>query len=309
MNPRVLVIGEVLIDIVRTPDGAVAEHVGGSPANVATGTARLGHPTDFATTFGRDDYGTACLEHLKARGVDVLPTSRTADPTSVADATLDESGAATYDFRLHWNLQRVPIRSGVGHVHTGSIAATEAPGADTVRATLVEAREWATVSYDPNARPSIMGDADSVRERIESIIALADVVKASDDDLAYLYPGQSLEQVLDAWHALGAAFTLVTLGAAGVAFRVPQTGEVCRAAARVGDPALVIDTVGAGDSFMAGLVSALLDAGLLGGVEARAALAAATTEQVTAAVERALETSGVTVRHAGAYSPTRDELT
>ena len=124
MTSRVLVIGEVLIDVVRTPDGAVSEHVGGSPANVATGLARLGHSTDFATTFGRDDRGRACLEHVRGQGVEVLPTSRTAEPTSVADATIDESGAATYVFDLHWNLAPVPVRSGVGHVHTGSIAAT-----------------------------------------------------------------------------------------------------------------------------------------------------------------------------------------
>ena len=259
MDTRVLVVGEVLIDVVRTPDGSVTEHVGGSPANVATGLARL-----------------------------------------VADATIDDSGAATYRFDLHWNLAPVPIRSDVGHVHTGSIAATQAPGAARVLTTLREAHDRATISYDPNARPSIMGEPESVKPVMEGIIALSDVVKASEDDIAWLYPGRRLDDVLDDWHALGAALVLVTLGPEGVAFRVPATGEVIRYAAQVTDNAAVVDTVGAGDSFMAGLVSGLLDAGLLG--------SPATREALADAVDRALATSGVTVTRAGAYSPTREEL-
>ena len=308
MTSRVLVIGEVLIDVVRTPDGSVTEHVGGSPANVATGLARLGHPTDFATTVGTDDHGNACLDHMQTRGVVTLPSSRTAEPTSVADATIDDSGAATYRFALHWNLAPVPIRSDVGHVHTGSIAATQAPGAARVLTTLREAHDRATISYDPNARPSIMGEPESVKPVMEGIIALSDVVKASEDDIAWLYPGRRLDDVLDDWHALGAALVLVTLGPEGVAFRVPATGEVIRYAAQVTDNAAVVDTVGAGDSFMAGLVSGLLDAGLLGSPATREALAAAGVDQVTDAVDRALATSGVTVTRAGAYSPTREEL-
>lgn len=308
MDTRVLVVGEVLIDVVRTPDGSVTEHVGGSPANVATGLARLGHPTDFATTVGTDDHGNACLDHMQTRGVVTLPSSRTAEPTSVADATIDDSGAATYRFDLHWNLAPVPIRSDVGHVHTGSIAATQAPGAARVLTTLREAHDRATISYDPNARPSIMGEPESVKPVMEGIIALSDVVKASEDDIAWLYPGRRLDDVLDDWHALGAALVLVTLGPEGVAFRVPATGEVIRYAAQVTDNAAVVDTVGAGDSFMAGLVSGLLDAGLLGSPATREALAAAGVDQVTDAVDRALATSGVTVTRAGAYSPTREEL-
>jgi fructokinase len=308
MTTRVLVVGEVLIDVVRTPDGAVSEHVGGSPANVATGLARLGHSTDFATTFGRDDHGMACLDHVKGLGVEVLPSSRTADPTSVADATIDESGAATYVFDLHWNLAPVPVRSGVGHLHTGSIAATVPPGGDTVLRTVHEVHDEVTVSYDPNIRPSIMGEPAAYRPRVEELVALADVVKASGDDLELLYPGRPLEDVLEHWAGLGASLAVVTLGGDGVVYRVPATGGVCRAPARVLDPDLVVDTVGAGDSFMAGLVSGLLDAGLLGGPQARAALRAATEADVEPAITRALGTSGVTVRHAGAYSPTRDEL-
>lgn len=308
MNTRVLVIGEVLIDVVRTPDGVVTEHVGGSPANVATGLARLGHPTDFATTFGRDDRGAACLAHLRAHGVDVLPTSRTAEPTSVADATLDETGAATYCFKLHWNLAPVPLRSGVGHIHTGSIAATVAPGGETVKRTLGEAHDGTTISYDPNIRPSIMGEPGTYLPAVEALVALADVVKASSDDLDLLYPGRPLEQVLAHWSDLGAALTVVTLGPDGVAFRVPSTGEVCRRAAVVQDPRLVVDTVGAGDSFMAGLLSGLLDAGLLGTPGARESLRSAGREAVEDALDRALATSGVTVGRAGAYSPTRAEL-
>lgn len=312
MDTRVLVLGEVLIDVVRGHDGGVSEHVGGSPANVATGLARLGHTTDFATTLGPDPHGERALAHLQAHGVEVLPSSHTTSPTSIATATLDAQGAATYDFALHWSLPPVPVRPDVGHLHTGSLGATVAPGADQVAAAVTRARAGATVSYDPNIRPSVMGAPDQVRPHVQWLIGLSDVVKASDEDLAFLSPGTPVDEVLDAWADLGAALGVVTLGAAGAAWRVPATGGVCRSPALAPpSPAAtgpVRDTVGAGDSFMAGLISGLLDAGLLGSAAARRRLRSATEADLRPALERALTTSALTVRRHGAYSPTRADL-
>lgn len=301
----VLVIGETLVDIVHTPDGAVSEHVGGSPANVAMGVARLGHETVLATTLGDDDHGLRCREQITDHGVRIENLDSGDHPTSTAAATLDDSGAAVYDFDLHWDLAPVSDLDRFGHVHTGSIAATLTPGADIVLDTLTRARPHATISYDPNARPSIMGGADDVRPRIEELIALSDVVKASDDDIAWLYAGRSLPDVMSAWGDLGPGLVVVTRGGAGVICLVTATGETFEAATRA---QRVADTVGAGDSFMAGLVSGLLDAGLLGGPESRERWAGATLDTVTGAIHRALSTSAITVGRDGAYAPTREEL-
>ena len=302
---RVLVVGEALVDIVTHADGETEEHVGGSPANVAVGLARLDHGVDFATSLGHDPRGERIAAHLTRRGVAVLAASHGDDPTSIAIAALDDTGAATYSFDLHWNLPHIQLPEGTGHVHTGSIGAVLAPGADRVVEALRAVREIGTVSYDPNIRPSIMGDLDVVRAQVEEIIGLSDVVKASEDDLAWLYAGQSSEQVMAHWVGLGAGLTVVTLGADGVVYRVASDAASATAPTRA---ERVVDTVGAGDSFMAGLVSGLLATGLLGDPGARQRLEQATLEDVRSAVDRGLATSGVTVGKAGAYAPSLDEL-
>jgi len=304
-GPRVLVVGETLVDVVHSPDGSVVEHVGGSPANVAMGIARLGHDTVLATTLGEDEHGVRCREHITRNGVTIDNLDTGHHPTSTAVATIDDSGAASYEFDLHWDLRPVADLDGAAHVHTGSIAATLAPGAGVVTQTLADAREHATISYDPNVRPTIMGGVDGVRARVEELVALSDVVKASDDDVAWLYAGRSLPEVMALWGSLGPGLVVVTRGGAGVTYRVTATGQVAEAPARVDR---VADTVGAGDSFMAGLVSGLLDAGLLGDVQARQRLGTASLEAVSSSVDRAMATSAITVSRAGAYAPTREEI-
>jgi fructokinase len=300
-NP-LLVIGEVLVDVVIDAGGTVTEHVGGSPANVAMGLSRLGHDATLCTCVGSDARGQLCRDHLEAQGVRVQVRATT-EPTSVATATLDASGAAAYAFDLHW--APGPIDPGpFAHVHTGSIAATLAPGAADVSVALHAATPAATVSYDPNIRPSIMGDPQATRAQVESLIGVSDVVKASEDDVAYLYPGETIETVLARWLELGPALAVVTLGSQGVLYRCAADDEPANASAWASS---VVDTVGAGDSFMAGLLSGLLDAGLLGGATACERLRAATGPLVAAAISRGLATSSLTVQRAGAYAPTRDE--
>ena len=304
MSERILVIGEALIDRVRDTDGDVVEHPGGSPANVAVGLARLNHLVDFATRIGQDERGARIANHLTRHGVSLLKASVGPNPTSVAEAHLDPNGAAEYTFDLHWDLPRVSVPARVSHVHTGSIAAVLEPGAASVLATLRAARAHATISYDPNLRPDIMGDLDAVRPRVEEIVGLADVVKASDEDLALIYPGQAVPEVLRRWAKLGPSLVVVTRGAEGAVFGLSATGELASA------PTLadtVVDTVGAGDSFMAGLLSGLAAAGLTG-TEGRERLATASLAEVRPAVERALACAGLTVGRAGAYAPSLDEL-
>ncbi len=301
----VLVIGEALIDAVERSGAPAVEHVGGSPANVAFGLAALGHDVALATWVGSDPRGVRIAERCREMGTRLVAGSEGADHTSVARAVLDDQGAASYDFDITWRVPALPDLETFGHVHTGSIAAVLEPGGSQTLEAVGRARPTATISYDPNARPSLMGSSDDVRPRIEAIIALSDVVKASDEDIAWLYPDRFVPDVLRHWGTLGASLTVVTRGAEGALYALHHVGSVATSAATTTE---VADTVGAGDSFMAGLVSGLLDAGLLGTVDARERLRAATLDAVRPAVERAITTGGITVSRAGAYSPRRTEL-
>jgi len=305
MGARTLVIGESLIDIVHRPDGSTQEYVGGSPANVAVGLARLGREVTFATRIGNDSRGTRIAAQLDEEGVRLTDGSVGKQPTSVATSTLDTTGAATYSFDLTWELDEVQVLEGLTHVHTGSVAATLEPGASTVLNTIQKARSSATISYDPNARPSLMGDPHEVRAKIEQLIGLSDVVKASDEDVAWLYDGAPLSDILRLWGQLGPALLVITRGHKGAVIGLSITGELTSINAVAVE---VVDTVGAGDSFMAGLVSGLLDAGLLGGVRARQRLRSASLAEVRPAVHRALACAAVTVSRAGANPPHLGDL-
>lgn len=306
MTDRLLVVGESLVDIVHRQGGAVDEHPGGSPANVAIGLARLGHPVDFATQFGRDAHGEMVRAHLvQERLLTLTNGSDQAESTSTAKATLDAAGGATYDFELLWDVAGALDEDAVGHLHTGSIAATLEPGGSAVVDAALRARATGTVSYDPNARPTIMGTPEEVRQRIEQLVGLSDVVKASDEDVDWLYPGATPEQIMELWGRLGPELVVVTRGGAGALVLIPRTGERLVAEAT---RTTVVDTVGAGDSFMSGLISGLLDAGLLGSVEARERLRTASLPDVRPAIERAVACGAITVSRAGANPPTRAEL-
>ena len=227
--------------------------------------------------------------------------------TSVAQATLDAQGQATYHFDLTWSVPDLAGIDPVGHVHTGSIAATIEPGGTQVLDAVRTLRQRGTVSYDPNMRPTLMGSPDQVRERVEAILALSDVVKASDEDIQWLYPGSYQPDVLRAWLDAGPSLAVITRGGKGALYAVRSAapGEVTTVAAR---PVEVIDTVGAGDSFMAGLVSGLLDSGYLGSLAARERLAAAGIDDIRPSIDRALATSSATVARTGAYAPSRAEI-
>lgn len=312
---RTLVIGEALIDAVAAPGrrgddadtgaDATVEHVGGSPANVAVGLAALDHPVTLATWIATDDRGTRIADHCRERGVELTPGSQGAPFTSVAHATIDGTGAATYRFELEWQLPAVPGLTGYEHVHTGSIAAVLEPGGGAVRDTLRTARPTATISYDPNVRPALMGDPGEARRVIEECVALSDVVKVSDEDLAWLRPGEAVDDIVADWAGGGPSLIVVTRGGQGALVRLTRTRETHVAPV---PPVTVVDTVGAGDSFMAGLISGLLDTGLAGGPAGRDRLGRAELADVGPAIDRAIAASRLTVGHPGAHAPTRADL-
>ncbi|GAB3536867.1 carbohydrate kinase [Arthrobacter tecti] len=300
------VIGEALIDEVISDTALPRAHVGGSPLNVAVGLARLGHPTQFLGRYGEDEFGRRIHAHLAENSV-LTPLAPDSLPTSVASARLDPVGGANYTFQLAWELpdlsRREDLFNGTTLVHTGSIASMLTPGAKDVLAAVRHARPAATISYDPNCRPTIVKDADYAREQAEKFVALADIVKASDEDLQWLYPDRDPRESARRWLALGPAVVVVTRGSKGP-WAVVERGE-CEVAA----PSIaVVDTVGAGDSFMAAVLSALADLEL-DGAQHRNELHSLSVEQVQGVLAFAVAAAAVTVSRAGANPPTRDELT
>lgn len=168
---------------------------------------------------------------------------------------------------------------------------------------LVDQRPTQTVSYNPNARPTLMGSRLEARAKVELLVSVSDLVKASDE-IAWLYPGVPLSEVLRNWACLGPAVVVATRGGEG-AVSHSSADRSTRSPA----PATVVDTVGAGDSFMSGLISGLLDARLLGGADARVRLQAAPWEDIEEpAIERARRAAAITVSRQGSNPPTRQDL-
>jgi len=301
-NGQVLVIGEALIDIVRRPGQPDQEHPGGSPANVALGLARLGQRASLLTRIGDDARGRSIADHLGASGVLLVDGSVTAESTSTAAALIGADGSASYEFDLDWRLPAAIAPAGFDVVHTGSIAAFLQPGGDQVLDLIRSAHAQASVTYDPNARPRLMGEPGSARTRVEALVALSDVVKVSDEDLAWFAPGEDPVAVATTWVATGPAIVIITRGARGV------TAITSRDRVDVMAPTIeVIDTVGAGDSFMGAVIDHLLRIGLLG-PGTRTTLDAITTEEIHRLLAYGAEVAAVTCSRAGANPPTRTEL-
>lgn len=298
----ILVLGEALVDVVHRVDGSIDESPGGSPANVALALGRLGCRPRLLTRIGDDRRGESVRAWLQASGVEILTGGRSsAGATSTATAFLDESGSARYDFQLDWDV-RVDDAVTAGIVHTGSIAALLEPGAGEVLQAIRRLREGALVTYDPNIRPALLGDHREVRGRVEEIVALADVVKASDEDLAWLYPGERLIDVASVWRAMGPSVVVVTAGGSG-ATAVTEAGTTHVAAPSVA----VADTVGAGDTFMSAIIEGMLRLGFRDGA-ARGALRRIDRGDLGSLLERAARAAAITVSRPGADPPSSAEL-
>lgn len=301
----IAVVGEALVDLVGAPDGRTyAAHPGGSPANVAVGLARLGTPAALWTHVGDDAFGRLLRGHLDAAGVAVHPVGPAGTPTSLAVATLDAAGGATYDFRIDWAV-RLPdaLPDPVRAVHTGSLALLLAPGRTEVEALLRRERARCTVSFDPNLRPALAPDPAAERARVDALVPLCDVVKVSAEDLAFCRPGEDPAGVAAEWLARGAALVVVTRGADG-AYAAARSGAVLDVPAPT---VQVVDTVGAGDAFTAGLLDGLARADLLGAAR-RAALAAAGGDVLAPILAEAVAVAALTCGRPGADPPTRAEL-
>jgi fructokinase len=293
----VLVVGESLIDIVQRPDGSTVEHAGGSAANVAVALARLGRPVQFLTAYGDDERGAVLARHLNQSAVGLVGDPHSLERTATALATIAANGSASYTFDIEWRLNPLPDVSAVV-VHVCSIGAVLEPGASDVRRLLEAVRPHATVSYDVNARPAVTGSGPEVLRAVEDVAALADLVKASDEDLAALYPGVPFEQAVERLLGLGPSAIVVTRGHRGAVW----FGDGVRVEAHAAE-AEVADTIGAGDTFGAATLDALWDLDALGG-----RLIVLSKHDIEGVLRHAARAAAVTVSRPGADPPYRHEL-
>ena len=197
-----------------------------------------------------------------------------ASRTGTAHAELDEKGSAQYTFDLEWVVPPQSAPSARPVLHTGSIATALEPGAAGVASMIETYAPSTTITFDPNIRPEFFANPEEALAKVESIVAKSDVVKASDEDMRWLAPDSSPEDLAARWLSLGPAMVAVTLGADG-SYAVYADGSERIPAY----PTEVVDTVGAGDAFMTGLIDALWSAELLGG-DRRGHLRRITTDQL-----------------------------
>src|SRR6476620_5193159 len=317
MSPTIAVIGEIVADAVLPPDGVVngvahlAVHPGGGPANTAVALARLGTTARFAGRLSGGALGALCRAKLEASGVDLTTSVVVDNPATLAIARLDAQGAASYEFYTEgtadwgWTDESLaPVVDGpfptAGQplaVHTGTLALALQPSGTVIENLLARACERMTISVDPNLRTKLI-PAIAYRQRIDVWAALSDIIRLSEDDLDQLWPGWTPEQAATHLHRLGVALVVVSLGAAG-AFASLRGEHVTVPIA----PTTLVDTVGAGDSFHAGLLHHLAEAGALGG-----RLEHLTTEQTRSALQFAARVAAITCSRPGADPPWAAEL-
>lgn len=265
--------GESLVDLVAAPreaDGTLrlTAHPGGSPMNCAIALGKLGNATGFLCPISRDPFGGLILEPLAAAGVVPLLRERVAAPTSLAVATLNERGQARYEFYrsadhpLEAPQMLAALPEMIAAYQVGGFCAIDARDAAIWMAVVHEAaRRGAVISIDPNVRPSLVEDFEGYRARLDRFLDQAQLIKMSDEDLRVLRPDLHLEA-----HARAllkrpkAELVVVTFGEQGSMAWSKSGGH---ATAPIWSPPMFGDTVGAGDSLMAGVLSALNERGAL----------------------------------------------
>ena len=290
------VCGEVLIDVL--PTGPV---VGGGPANTAKALARLGHTVDFIGGISTDSYGQLSRKELQRDGVGLGLALESNKPTSTATVQLDKAGSATYTFVIDgtatfefspsWLPDPERLKPSV--LHIGTLATVVEPGASVLFDWAVNCAEFAPIVFDPNVRPSFLADREKYCQAVEKWVGISSVVKLSDEDIAWLYPDQSLDEVAHRWLEGETSLVVITRGAKGI------IGYTHGAQEEVESYAVeLVDDIGAGDTVGAILVEAVVEysvAGIVG-------------HTLNTVLHRAAVAAGITVSRAGAEPPRLHEL-
>ena len=300
----IVVAGEALYDLVLTEEETLAAHPGGGPYNTARTIARLGRPVAFLGRISNDRLGSRLRRELEADGVQTSTVVAADDPTTLALAEMDGGGVATYNFytagtaagglRPEEAVSVLP--AGMAALHLGTLGLVLEPTATALEAVLDTVDERVVVVLDPNVRPQLLTDAEAYRRRLARLLLRVDVVKVSDKDLEWLYPGLEPVEAARQLLAAGPAVALVTQGASGATV-VTAFGPTFVPAV----PVEVVDTIGAGDAFGGGFLAWWHETGL-----GRDELA--DDEAVLAGTRFACEVAALTCSRAGALPPLRSEL-
>ncbi len=304
-GPTLVVVGEALIDLVPIAgNDQFQARPGGSPFNVAIGLARLGNQTALMARLADNVFGRLLRNHAAAEGIDLSSAPLAIEPTTLAVVSLDDQAQATYDFYFEgtadwqWTeteINQLPRDTAV--LHFGSLASWTEPGCVLLHdlAARTHAGGHVLVSYDPNVRPLVLRDPARARDLVERGVGVAHLVKASTEDLEWLYPDVATADVGARWGQLGADVVIITDGPHGaVAYRADRDPVACP-----GRAVQVADTVGAGDAFTAGLLSALAQRGL----QTPTRLAQLSTTELSECVTEAVLVSSLTCEKAGADPP------
>ena len=301
----IVVGGEALVDLVEER-GLLRPVAGGGPFNTAIALGRLGVPVAYLGTLSHDDYGSLLAGLLIEAGVDMSLVRWSDAPTPLAVVHRQDDGGNTYTFYLTGTSltdlppEAVPaLPEDVVAIHVGTLALAVDPPAAAYEALLEREAGRRTIVLDPNVRPAVFGDRASYRVRFERLAGLANVVKLSGDDASWIYPGLEPADILERIRALGPRLVALTLGTGG-AIAASADGHARVAAV----PVTVKDTVGAGDSFGAALLAALVDHDALE-LQATRPLDDSLLEE---AVAYAVNAAAITCTRTGAVPPSRAEI-
>lgn len=305
-----VVCGEALFDVFATgstPTGlGLDARIGGSPFNVAVGLRRLGQPVAFMGGVSRGFLGERLLQAFRDEGVDERCVQRLEAPTTLGLVGLDAQGVPSYSFYGEGCADRLLPMAALDTlppetqaIHFGSYAMVVAPVAQTQRALAEREHTRRVIAYDPNVRLNVEPDLQAWRDTLDWMSARTHLLKVSDEDLGLLYPGTPHAELAARWRAAGVAMVVITRGGEG-AIGYAAEGEVRIDPVRVD----VIDTVGAGDTFQAAMLTALAERGLL----SVAALPHISTEVWHAVLTFAARAAAITCSRRGADLPRRAEL-
>ncbi len=300
MSGQVWVVGEVLIDLISDADQQLAV-VGGGPANTAKALAKLGVKTYFIDGISNDEYGQMAKTELLSANVLLDYAQFSSKPTCTAKVSLSKTGSASYEFVIEdtatfdfsdpWLPD--PQKMQPSLLHIGTLATVIEPGASVLFKWAQSIANFASIVFDPNIRPAVLGNRDEYVKKVEKWVSVSSVVKVSDEDLHWLYSGKPIDEIVGNWLEVGVQLVVVTLGDKGItAYR--KNEQINVDAVRV----VVADTVGAGDTVGAVLVEAIVNNGLdklTGGL-------------LETMLNRAVKAAAITVSRTGANPPSKKEL-
>ncbi len=305
----IICCGEALIDMLpgkSTEHGDVLIPVaGGSVFNTAIALGRLGEKIHFCSSISTDRFGRLLVDRLKASGVDVSLCHISEKPTTLAFMEMI-NGQANYNFYDEGTAGQIlgeqdlpAIGSVIDAMLFGGISLVSEPCGSAFESLMTRYAADCVTYLDPNIRPNMISYPSKHRNRIQRMITLSDIVKVSDEDLHWIEPGLGETDIVNKWLGWDVSLIIITHGAEGSA-AYSTTGTIKTNAITTN----VIDTIGAGDSFNAGIISALREAGLLN----KSSLAAADISDIKPAMEQAALIASITVSRAGADAPWKNEL-